>query len=355
MVDSSVKRLVVELEADLRGVVSVTDVAYAEPQLARRARQRVGHDWWRFENGLRPRGSRTHDRPAASERSLGDRVPGPVLPRKRHIPRTGGKGVGDGSGPVPDALTDAFSLAAERTLVSRVEGHEVPHHIAIIMDGNRRWARQEGRSPVEGHEEGRDTLENVVDWCLEIGVEVLTVYAFSTENFERKPEEVQALMDLFEQNFYDMAEDERVHEHEIRIRAIGRSEDLPGDVQEAIDYAEAKTADYDAYHYNIAVAYGGREELVSAIKDIARDVEEGKLDPHEISEQTVNENLYTYPLPDPDLILRTSGEERISNFLLWQLAYSELYFADVNWPGLRKVDFLRAIRDYQKRNRRYGE
>jgi tritrans,polycis-undecaprenyl-diphosphate synthase [geranylgeranyl-diphosphate specific] len=253
-----------------------------------------------------------------------------------------------------DALTDAFSLAAERTLLRRVEGDEVPEHIAIIMDGNRRFARQSGMTPVEGHEAGRDTLEDVVDWCLEIGVEVLTVYAFSTENFDRQPEEVEALMDLFEANFYDMAEDERVHEHGIRVQAIGRTRDLPERVREAIDYAEEKTADYDSYHYNIAVAYGGRQEILSAIRSIAEDVQDGELDPEEITEKHVDRNLYTSPHPDPDLILRTSGEERISNFLLWQLAYSELYFADVNWPDLRKVDFLRAIRDYQRRQRRYG-
>ncbi len=261
----------------------------------------------------------------------------------------------DEQGWVPDALTNAFSLAAERTLLRRVGEQEVPHHIAIIMDGNRRFARDVGMHPVEGHEAGRDTLENVVDWCLDIGVEVLTVYAFSTENFERNPGEVQALMDLFEENFYDMAEDERVHEHEIRVRAIGRTSALPGYVRKAIDYAESRTEDYDNYHYNIAVAYGGREEIVSAIRDIARQVERGELKPEEITEENVDENLYTAALPDPDLILRTSGEERISNFLLWQLAYSELYFADVNWPDLRKVDFLRAIRDYQRRQRRYGE
>jgi tritrans,polycis-undecaprenyl-diphosphate synthase [geranylgeranyl-diphosphate specific] len=263
--------------------------------------------------------------------------------------------VAEERGWVPDAITDAFSLAAERTLLRRVQEHEVPNHIAIIMDGNRRFAREVGMSPVEGHEAGRDTLEDVVDWCLDIDVEVLTVYAFSTENFTRKPGEVQALMDLFEENFYDMAEDERVHEHGIRVRAIGRTRDLPEDVREAIDYAEAKTEDYDNYHYNIAIAYGGRQEIVSAIRSIAEDVEAGELEPGEITEKHVDRNLYTAPHPDPDLILRTSGEERISNFLLWQLAYSELYFADVNWPDLRKVDFLRAIRDYQRRQRRFGE
>lgn len=260
----------------------------------------------------------------------------------------------DRSGRVPKALTEALSLAAERTLLREVREGEVPHHIAIIMDGNRRFAREVGLSPTEGHQMGRDTLENVVDWCLEIDVRVLTVYAFSTENFDRNPLEVKALMKLFEDNFYRMADDERVHRHKIRIRAIGRTELMDAAVQKAIAYAEERTKDYDAYHYNIAVAYGGREELVSAFRAIAEEVKAGKLEPQDIDEQTVASRLYTHPLPDPDLVLRTSGEERISNFLLWQLAYAELYFADVYWPGLRKVDFLRAVRDYQKRRRRYG-
>lgn len=260
----------------------------------------------------------------------------------------------NGSGRVPEALTDAFSMAAERTLARQVDKAPVPHHVAIIMDGNRRFAKAEGLDPTQGHEFGRDTLENVVDWCLELGIQVLTVYAFSTENFSRSPYEVEALMDLFEENFYEMAEDERVHEHKIRVRAIGRREELPERVQKAIAYAEAKTEGYDAYHYNIAVAYGGREEIVTAIREISQDVKEGALDPEDITEATVAKRLYTHPLPDPDLVLRTSGEERVSNFLLWQLAYSELYFSDVNWPDLRKIDFLRAIRDYQERQRRYG-
>lgn len=263
--------------------------------------------------------------------------------------------MGEGPGFVPDAITDAFSMAAERTLERQVEQGEVPYHVAIIMDGNRRFARRHGLDPTKGHEEGRDTLEQVVDWCLDLGIQVLTVYAFSTENFDRSPEEVEALMDLFEENFYQMAEDERVHEHGIRVRAIGRRETLPERVREAIDHAESRTEGYDSYHYNIAVAYGGREEIVQAIREIADDVREGELDPEEVTEGTVGKRLYTHPLPDPDLVLRTSGEERVSNFLLWQLAYAELYFADVNWPDLRKVDFLRAIRDYQKRQRRYGE
>lgn len=223
------------------------------------------------------------------------------------------------------------------------------------MDGNRRFASQMGMDAVAGHQVGRDKLEDLVNWCLETGIRVLTVYAFSTENLKRSPGEVAALMRLFAENFRRAGDDERAHRHKIRVKAIGQISLLPKDVQDAIRYAEERTRDYDQYFFNIAVAYGGREEILNAIREIAREACEGKLKPENIDEKVVSSHLYTSDLPDPDLILRTSGEERISNFLLWQLAYSELYFADVYWPGLRKIDFLRAIRSYQRRKRRFGK
>lgn len=243
----------------------------------------------------------------------------------------------------------------EQSLQRQIEDGPIPRHLAIIMDGNRRFARQQGVDPLRGHEIGRDTLEDVVDWCLDVGIRYLTVYAFSTENFRRDTEEVRHLMDLFEQNFRDMARDDRVHENEIHVRAIGEIDHLPTRVRDAIDEAQAATEDYDDYFYTIAVAYGGRRELIEAMREIAADVRDGHLDVSDISEDLVSKYLYTSHQPDPDLILRTSGEERISNFLLWQQAYSELYFSDVYWPGFRKVDFLRAIRDYQNRQRRFGQ
>ncbi len=202
---------------------------------------------------------------------------------------------------------------------------------------------------------GKDKLEEILDWCLELDIEILTVFAFSTENVNRDTEQVEMLMELFQENFKRAADDPRVHENQIRIRAIGSVDMLPEGVAESIRYAEERTKDYNRYHFNIAVAYGGREELVQAIRRVARDVKEGKLEVEDIDETTVTQRLYTSDFPDPDLILRTSGEERISNFLIWQLAYSELYFTDVYWPGFRKIDFLRAIRSYQNRQRRYGE
>jgi tritrans,polycis-undecaprenyl-diphosphate synthase [geranylgeranyl-diphosphate specific] len=231
----------------------------------------------------------------------------------------------------------------------------VPGHIAIIMDGNRRFALDLGLDPMQGHDYGRDKLEELMEWCLELKVKNLTVYAFSTENIRRKTDEVAKLMDLFKTNFTSLADDERVHKNKIRVRIIGQRELLPADVLEAIEDAEEKTKNYNNYFFNIAVAYGGREEIIQAVKNITEDAVNGKITPESINEKLVSEYLYTREIPDPDLILRTSGEERVSNFLLWQIAYSELYFADVYWPGLQKIDFLKAIRSYQMRKRRYGE
>lgn len=245
--------------------------------------------------------------------------------------------------------------AREKRLLNLVSGEPVPHHVAIIMDGNRRFAVDLGLDPMKGHQYGRDKLEEMMDWCLELKIKILTVYAFSTENLKRKSKEVGTLMDLFLKNFQQVADDKRVHKHGIRVRVIGQIDLLPEDVQEAIRIAEKKTEDYSNYNFNLAVAYGGREEIIKAVKEIADDAVNKKINIDDINEELVGKYLYTSEIPDPDLILRTSGEERISNFLLWQLAYSELYFTDVYWPGFQKIDFLKAIRSYQLRQRRYGK
>lgn len=242
----------------------------------------------------------------------------------------------------------------QRRLLKEVMSFPRPQHVAVIMDGNRRYAQKMGLESTVGHAQGRGKLEQMLEWCLELDIRVLTVYAFSTENLDRAPQELAALFDLFESSFIEAGDDPRVHEHKIRIKALGRLKLLPEKVQKAIHYAEERTADYDQYFYNIAVAYGGREEILRAVRHIAADAVKGNLDPKDIDEQTIASYLFTADLPDPDLILRTSGEERVSNFLLWQLAYAELYFTDVFWPAFRMVDFLRAIRSYQRRQRRYG-
>ncbi len=250
---------------------------------------------------------------------------------------------------------DALRGLTEKRLLELVRAEPVPKHLAIIMDGNRRFAQAQGMGVKDGHAKGRDTLEELLNWCLDLQIRILTVYALSTENLLRAPDEVAALMDLFDHALRDIATDERVHRHRIRVRVIGNRELLPPRVQEAVRIAEEATGKYDTYRYNVALGYGGRDEIVEAIRQLAREVRDGRLQPEAINSETVSRHLYTADLPDPDLILRTSGEERISNFLLWQSAYSELYFSDVLWPGLTRLEFLRAIRTFQLRRRRYGE
>jgi len=258
-------------------------------------------------------------------------------------------------GDISKVLSDAAYSAYERSLVQKVKARPVPEHVAIIMDGNRRFAESIGLGTTAGHEKGKDKLEEVLDWCLEAGVKILTVYAFSTENFSRDTEEVRHIMRLFTENFRRAGDEERVHKNQIRISVLGRRDMLPKEVVESIEYCEARTKDYGRYKLNLAIAYGGREEILDAIKGLVRDAKDGKLRPEDVDERFFSKRLWTKDLPDPDLVLRTSGEERISNFLLWQLAYSELYFVDVYWPGFRKIDFLRAIRSYQMRQRRFGK
>jgi len=253
------------------------------------------------------------------------------------------------------AVGDALRYLTEKRLLELVRSEPVPNHLAIIMDGNRRFAAAQGLDVSKGHAKGRDTAELLLDWCLEVGVNILTIYALSTENFSRSSEELEGLMDLYDRALRDIAVDERVHRHQIRVRVIGNRSLLPARVQEAIEIAEKATAGYSRYRFNVALAYGGRDEIVEAIRALAREVRDGRLTPEQIDSEAVSRHLYTADLPDPDLIFRTSGEERISNFLLWQAAYSELYFSDVMWPGLTRLDFLRAIRSFQVRRRRFGE
>ncbi len=252
------------------------------------------------------------------------------------------------------AVAGALRETTERQLLEKVREGPLPRHLAIIMDGNRRFAADHGLLIEIGHVRGKDKLEELLNWCLEVGIRILTVYGLSTENFRRSSDELTALMDLFARSFREIANDPRVHRHHIRVRAIGHVGLLPKEVQEAIAIAEKATAAYTEYTYNVAIAYGGREEIVDAIRELAGEVQAGRLRPDQIDSAMVSAHLYTADLPDPDLVFRTSGEERISNFLLWQSAYSELYFSDVMWPGLTKVDFLKAIRAFQNRQRRFG-
>lgn len=252
------------------------------------------------------------------------------------------------------ALWKPIYKSYEWMLEREVKKGRIPQHIAIIMDGNRRLAERLGLRPWEGHRLGAEKVEDVLEWCLDLGIKTITAYAFSTENFNRPREEIERLFDLFEEYFNKVAKDTRIHKNKTRIKAIGRIERFPKRVRDAIKRAEEATKDYNNFQLNLAVAYGGRQEVLDAVKKIAEKVREGSLELGSINEETISKNLYTNGLPDPDLIIRTSGEERISGFLLWQSAYSELYFCESFWPGFRKIDFLRAIRTFQQRKRRFG-
>jgi len=232
---------------------------------------------------------------------------------------------------------------------------KMPKHVAIIMDGNRRFSKLQGNiDVVKGHEIGVDTLEKVLDWSIELGIEIITAYAFSTENFNRSEHEVEGLMELFVKNFKRLVNHEKIHKNEVRVKVVGRTELLPESVREAIKEAEEASAHYNKRLFNIAIGYDGRLEIIDSFKKIIQDVQAGKITIDDVNEDLVSKNLYTKGLADPNLIIRTSGEERLSGFLLWQSSYSELYFCETLWPELRKVDFIRAIRSYQARDRRFG-
>ena len=227
----------------------------------------------------------------------------------------------------------------------------LPEHIAIIMDGNRRWAKKNNLTTPQGHKEGAENLKRISKFANKLGIKYLTVYAFSTENWKRSKEEVGAIMKLLKFYILDFF---KSYDENIKVNVIGRMSDIPDDLQKEIKSVEEKTKDNTGLVLNIAFNYGGRDEIVSAVKNIARDVVEGKIKIEEITEDTVSNNLYTANQPDPDLLIRTSGEERISNFLPWQISYSEFVFTDKYWPEYSNTDLLESIQIYQKRTRRFG-
>ncbi|MBN1774821.1 MAG: di-trans,poly-cis-decaprenylcistransferase [Deltaproteobacteria bacterium] len=258
-------------------------------------------------------------------------------------------------------MIDAFGRAArgvlERAYAERLRrevlASEVPGHVAVILDGNRRHARLHGLAATDGHLLGSETLEQLLEWCRRLGVHTLTVYALSTENLRRDPDEVRALMDLFACKLTELAADERVHKNRIRVRVLGRLDQLRPDVAAAAARAEAATATYDAFEFRICLAYGGRQEIVDAVRSIADDVAAGHLDPATVDEGLLGARLCA-GADEPDLLIRTGGEVRLSNFMLFQAAYSELVFTDVHFPAFRELDFLRLVRTYQQRVRRFG-
>lgn len=224
--------------------------------------------------------------------------------------------------------------AYEWWLWRQVKNGSKPEHIAIILDGNRRWASEKVLNPWFGHEKGAEKVEQLLDWCLKLDVKSVTLYAFSTENFHRSGNEVEEIMRIAQERFEKLLTDERILRDKIRVKVIGRVNLLPESLQKLIRDVEKATENYDQHFLNFAFAYGGRAEIVDAAKKIAEEVHEGRLDPSNVNERTFEKYLYTSHMPnqDPDLIIRTSGEERLSGFLLWQSAYSELCFLDVYWP-----------------------
>ena len=245
----------------------------------------------------------------------------------------------------------------EKWLWLQVRDGTKPEHVAIILDGNRRWASNKSMIPWIGHRQGANKVDELMDWCLELNVKSITLYAFSTENFARPPQEIEEIMKLVEEKLFSILDNERIHENKVRVKAIGRLDLLPKSTQEIIQQVEESTKDYNEVFLNIALAYGGRAEIVDATKEIAKKAVNGELDPEKINEELFENYLYTAHMPkqDADLIIRTSGEERLSGFLSWQSAYSELCFVDVNWPDFRLIDLLRAVRTYQRRKRRFGK
>jgi tritrans,polycis-undecaprenyl-diphosphate synthase [geranylgeranyl-diphosphate specific] len=244
----------------------------------------------------------------------------------------------------------------ERHLGLEIIKHPLPNHVAIVLDGNRRWANMQLLDTSWGHNHGADKAEELLNWIHDIGIKITTLYVLSTENLERKDEELENIYRLLGKKLEKLYNDERVHKRRMKIKAIGDTKLLPYSLQQILTKLEESTADYDLMFLNIAIAYGGQKELIEAIRKIARMAEQGQIEVDKIDEKTIESCLYTshLPQPSPDLILRTSGEKRLSGFLIWQSAYSELMFMDVFWPEFRKIDLMRAIRTYQRRVRRYG-
>ena len=243
-----------------------------------------------------------------------------------------------------------------KRLEARIKNEKLPDHISIIMDGNRRFAWSQSLEREIGHLRGKEKLKEVMEWILNLKIKYLTVYALSTENINaRESEELDSLYDLYEIGLNEIAEDPLIHSNNVKVQAVGRIEELPERVKIAIKNAEKKTSSYSDYIFTVCLAYGGREEIVDAVKEIAGDHADGKIELENINSMEISKRLYSANIPDPDLVIRTSGEERISNFLLWQIAYSELYFTDVHWPSFSRNNLYEAIESYQYRRRKYGK
>ena len=257
-----------------------------------------------------------------------------------------------------DAALSPLYWWYEKRIEAEVRKGNAPKHLGLILDGNRRFARELGLDEQKGHELGVQKTYEVLEWCLELKIPTVTIWVFSTDNFNRSQFEVEGLMQLFVREAKRMAKDPRIHTNRVRVRVIGRHERFPPKVLEALEELEKATQQHSGMLLNIAMGYGGREEIVDAVKSLLLEAAQTGKSLEELAAELdmrhISERLYTAGVPDPDFIIRTSGEIRLSGFLLWQSAYSEYYFCDAFWPAFRKVDFLRAVRDYQRRERRFG-
>lgn len=252
-------------------------------------------------------------------------------------------------------MAKGFPQATERDLKEQQrlkDGGEIPRHLAIIMDGNGRWAKKRGMPRIAGHKEGVESVRDIVEASGQLGVRYLTLYAFSTENWKRPQEEISLLMRLLLRALHDEAD--RLHRNNVKLRAIGDVSRLPAEVQSELLDGIRKTKENTGLTLVLALSYSGRWDLIGAVRTIAAEVRAGRLAPEQVTEQTIGRALSTDGIPDPDLLIRTSGEFRVSNFLLWQLAYSEIHITPKFWPDFRRGDLYVAIRDYQNRERRFG-
>lgn len=245
----------------------------------------------------------------------------------------------------------------EKYLSKQIQKQQKPQHIGIILDGNRRWAQNSNKPRWFGHYKGAETANNLMTWCQDLDIKIITLYVLSAENYNRKKEELNELFNLIYEKLDILIKDKRIHNNKIRVKALGNRKILPEKIIKILENIEKQTENYSDNYLNIAIAYGGRNEILNAIKKITEDIKLEKINAEQISEKLIEKYLDTSHLPkqEPELIIRTSGEARLSGFLLWQSAYSELVFLDVYWPDFRKIDLMRAIRTYQKRSRRLGE
>ncbi|MEV5599150.1 isoprenyl transferase [Streptomyces sp. NPDC052496] len=255
--------------------------------------------------------------------------------------------------PYPPALRNLVYRLYARRVEGRLDHDQVPKHIGVILDGNRRWARADGRTTVQGHQAGAEKITELLGWCAETDVEVVTLWLLSTDNLDRSEKELTPLLRIIENTVRGLAADGRW-----RVHHVGNRDLLPSDTQRVLKEAEQATADHTGILVNVAVGYGGRQEIADAVRSLLLDHAERGTSFEELADivdiDLISEHLYTRGQPDPDLVIRTSGEQRLSGFMLWQSAHSEYYFCEVFWPAFRKVDFLRALRDYAARHRRYG-